>query len=109
MTDGSNLRRTLSFHVDETQRVQQKAKSDAAEGECCCNGALLDRRQTWRLATDIASLDFHRLSVDELFRRLSTSGKTGLDSQQAQRRLATNGFNKLSAPPRNLFKKSVET
>lgn len=77
--------RTLSLNVDETNDVQQKVRSGTAK--------------------EIASLDFHTLAIDEIYQRLLVSGKTGLDVEQARRRLATNGPNKLSAPPRHLFQK----
>ena len=57
------------------------------------------------VCTDLAVLDHHLLSVEELLRRLATSSAQGLDTEQAKRRLGENGPNKLSAPPRNLLKK----
>lgn len=57
------------------------------------------------VSADLATLDHHTLSIDELLRRFSTSGTQGLDSVQAKRRLGENGPNKLSPPPRNLLRK----
>ncbi|KAG7529951.1 hypothetical protein FFLO_05307 [Filobasidium floriforme] len=82
--------RTLSLGVKDTQRSE--VLGDA-------------QRRGKKEVKDLATLDHHTLSVDELLRRFSTSGTQGLDSVQAKRRLGENGPNKLSPPPRNLLRK----
>jgi hypothetical protein len=54
---------------------------------------------------ELAAVDFHLISVEDLCQRFTLSRKIGLESEQAARRLATNGPNKISAPPKNLLKK----
>ena len=45
------------------------------------------------------------ISPSTLFQRLSVSPSVGLDAPQASRRISIYGPNKISPPPRNLFKK----
>jgi sodium/potassium-transporting ATPase subunit alpha len=53
----------------------------------------------------LASLDWHTISSEEALQRLSVSRKSGLDSEQAKRKLSQGGPNKVSPPPQNLLKK----
>lgn len=57
------------------------------------------------IRSELASLEYHTVEVAEICRLFSVSANAGLDTEQAKRRLATNGPNKLSPPPRNLLKK----
>jgi sodium/potassium-transporting ATPase subunit alpha len=57
------------------------------------------------ISTELASLDHHTVTVDEIFQRFSTNEKLGLDTEQAKRRLQANGPNSPTPPPRNLLKK----
>lgn len=81
--------RTLSIHVTDSQQrpKEEQIKKDAVK--------------------ELASLDWHLISKDEALQRLNVSPRSGLDSEQAKRRLATNGPNAVSPPPRNLLKKCV--
>jgi sodium/potassium-transporting ATPase subunit alpha len=54
---------------------------------------------------DLATLDFHSISIEEAEQRFSTSVKHGLDPEQAARRLKSNGPNKISKPPNKWWKK----
>ncbi|KAH7338220.1 sodium-potassium ATPase [Rhizoctonia solani] len=81
--------RTLSLHVDET------ARQEAAE----------KRKGT---AKELSDLTFHTQTEEEILALFSVSPTVGLDSAQAQRRLATNGPNALSPPPSRTFRKILE-
>lgn len=54
---------------------------------------------------DISALVWHTLSTNDVCTRLGVAPKVGLDTEMAARRLATNGKNVISPPPRNLTKK----
>lgn len=81
--------RTLSLHVDETthQRTAEKPKGAVKE---------------------ISDLTFHTQTEEEILALFSVSPAVGLDTAQAQRRLATNGPNALSPPPSRAFRKAME-
>ncbi|KAF8577540.1 sodium-potassium ATPase [Ramaria rubella] len=83
--------RTLSIHVDTIDSKGSKKKKHS-------KGAV----------KDLAALDWHTISVSTILQRLSVSPSTGLDADQASRRLSTYGANKMSPPPRNMFKKVAE-
>ena len=53
---------------------------------------------------DLSSLEWHTISTDEVFQRLSTSPKQGLSEEQAKRRLQENGRNVISPPPTHWFR-----
>lgn len=55
--------------------------------------------------TDLAGLEWHSLSIDELTRRLSVTLNQGLSPDQVSRRLSEHGKNKMSKPPSGLFGK----
>ncbi|KAJ9117762.1 hypothetical protein QFC20_000040 [Naganishia adeliensis] len=82
--------RTLSIHVTDTQRGAAGATS---------------KKQISKAVKDLATLDFHSISIEEAEQRFSTSVKFGLDSEQATRRLKSNGPNKISKPPNKWWKK----
>jgi Cation transporter/ATPase, N-terminus len=54
---------------------------------------------------EIAELQWHKISVDEVIERLGSSAMTGLDENLAQLRLQRNGKNILSPPPTHRFRK----
>ncbi|OAX78430.1 hypothetical protein ACJ72_07263, partial [Emergomyces africanus] len=56
---------------------------------------------------DLEQLDWHLISVDELFQRLSTSPSQGLSVEQVARRTSEYGKNKPTPPPSGLFRKIV--
>lgn len=78
--------RTLSIHVTDTKEGKSDYKSK-------------------KNVQDLSSLEWHTLSSSEVCTRLGVVPKLGLDGPMAQRRLATNGKNVISPPPRNLAKK----
>lgn len=110
---------TLSLGVKDTQRsevlgdAQRRGKKEVKGMSCLAypvdtaSSLVLSFLSALSVdaSTDLATLDHHTLSIDELLRRFSTSGTQGLDSVQAKRRLGENGPNKLSPPPRNLLRK----
>ncbi|KAJ7085621.1 hypothetical protein C8R43DRAFT_1244958 [Mycena crocata] len=78
--------RTLSVHVTETQEAKDAA---GTQGN----------------VKDLSTLTWHTLSINEVCTRLGVSEKRGLDASIAARRLAKNGKNVISRPPKNLTRK----
>ncbi|KAK0207703.1 hypothetical protein IW262DRAFT_1498522 [Armillaria fumosa] len=78
--------RTLNIHVEETKdgRADAKAKS---------------------VVKEIADLDWHELDTLEVLTRLGVSEKAGLYGPMVIRRLAQNGKNVITPPPKNLPKR----
>jgi sodium/potassium-transporting ATPase subunit alpha len=58
--------------------------------------------------TELADLTYHTQSEEDILALFSVSPTVGLDSAQAQRRLAANGPNALSPPPSRAFRKAME-
>ena len=54
---------------------------------------------------DLAALEWHTLSREEVLHRLTVSDKVGLDTDQAKRRLAQNGPNAVKPHKPNVFLK----
>ncbi|KAF9487492.1 P-type ATPase-like protein [Pleurotus eryngii] len=77
--------RTLSIHVTNTQEGKRDVPSK-------------------KDITDIAELEWHTLSKEDLCVRCGVSDKVGLDVAMAARRLASNGRNVISPQPRNYIK-----
>jgi sodium/potassium-transporting ATPase subunit alpha len=105
--------RTLSIHVEsripdetrgaatsEKQQPQPKVRAMAIIFPSCLT---LTGSQS-----EFSTLEWHRLTVDEVLTRLAVSPKTGLESAQAQRRLQTHGRNVISPPKSNLWRKLLE-
>ncbi|KAM0747366.1 calcium ATPase [Meredithblackwellia eburnea MCA 4105] len=80
--------RTLSIQVTESH-----------------HGTLSPRSGKKRHVTDLAQLEWHKLSPDDLCVRVGVSPISGLDSAMVKRRLEKNGKNVISPAPRNLPKK----
>ncbi|KAK0207339.1 hypothetical protein IW262DRAFT_1450882 [Armillaria fumosa] len=76
--------RTLSINVDETK-----------EGST-------NTGKTKKIVKEIADLDWHELDTLEVLTRLGVSEKAGLDGPMISRRLAQNGKNVITPPPKNL-------
>ncbi|TFY54358.1 hypothetical protein EVG20_g9732, partial [Dentipellis fragilis] len=77
--------RTLSIHVNTKASSGDDSEKEAVK--------------------DLINLDWHKITSDEALRRLGVSPKTGLDSTQAQRRIATHGKNQLSPPPSHTLRR----
>ncbi|KAL3425042.1 Na,H/K antiporter P-type ATPase [Phlyctema vagabunda] len=79
--------RTVSFQISESKDKNvveiQKAKTDAAK--------------------ELADLDWHTATPEEIYTRLSTSLVRGLSSEQVKRRLTQYGKNMPSPPPNHYF------
>ncbi|KAG7443354.1 uncharacterized protein BT62DRAFT_921869 [Guyanagaster necrorhizus] len=82
--------RTLSIHVEETK-----------EGRTDANA----KPQVHTFPPEIADLDWHELETLEVLTRLGVSEKSGLDWPMVSRRLAKNGKNVITPPPKNLPKR----
>lgn len=74
--------RTLSIHVENTKEKYPLPKGK--EGKSSAH------------AVELTSLDWHRLSTDELVKRLLTSSTAGLSQSIAKINLARDGPNKLT-------------
>ncbi len=83
--------RTLSIHVDSI--VDQKQNQSGGS-------KLTDP------ASAIRQIDVHRLTVDEVYTRFSTSPTVGLENDAVQRR-SKDGKNVISAPPTQYWKKAL--
>lgn len=69
------------------------------------NSKMIDPKKEGKQATDLANLEFHAISVDDLLSRLATSKIHGLDQNQVTRRVSQYGPNVISPPPKNMAKK----
>ncbi|OCL07754.1 Na/K ATPase-like protein alpha 1 subunit [Glonium stellatum] len=83
--------RTLSYEVDETLEKERSAA----------------RRRKEKATIDLAGLEWHIITPDELYRRLSVSVSQGLSNDQVKRRMIEYGKNKPTAPPSRLFQKII--
>ena len=54
---------------------------------------------------ELASLDWHKISIQEALTRLAVSPTSGLDEPQAQRRLLRQGNNVISSSKVNMLRK----
>ncbi|KAI0316640.1 sodium-potassium ATPase [Amylostereum chailletii] len=81
--------RTLSIQVNDTKTIpiQEPSKNKGSA------------------VKDLASLDWHKISIDEALRRLAVSPNVGLDSPQVARRIATYGRNIITPPKSNMLLK----
>ncbi|KAK4046272.1 hypothetical protein OIV83_006195 [Microbotryomycetes sp. JL201] len=75
--------RTLSIQVTETTRARHQAHHKAKKN-----------------VADLASLDWHKISVQEVCNRLNVAPDVGLDQAIVTRRLAK-GKNRITPPPKN--------
>ncbi|EPE34198.1 Calcium ATPase, transmembrane M [Glarea lozoyensis ATCC 20868] len=80
--------RTISFQIDESK------EKDVAEAKKAKDSA----------AKELGNLDWHIISTNEIYTRLSSSSNQGLSSEQAKRRLTEYGKNTPSPPPTHRFK-----
>ncbi|PVI02299.1 calcium ATPase [Periconia macrospinosa] len=83
--------RTLSIEVGEDLAKKQEATKRVKE----------------KAGVDLAGLEWHTLSVDELTRRLSVTLNEGLSPDQVTRRLNEHGKNQMSKPPSGIFGKII--
>ncbi|CDO77112.1 hypothetical protein BN946_scf184592.g8 [Trametes cinnabarina] len=83
--------RTLSIHVESM--VEQKQKQPGGS-------------KTTDPASAIRKIDVHRLAVDEVYTRFSTSPAVGLEGDAVRRR-ARDGTNVISPPPTQYWKKAL--
>ncbi|OCF61244.1 hypothetical protein L486_00890 [Kwoniella mangroviensis CBS 10435] len=58
-------------------------------------------------AKDIAELEWHKYSVDDILQRLSSNAKLGLEDEQVKRKFSQYGANEVSPPKNNIFLKWV--
>jgi sodium/potassium-transporting ATPase subunit alpha len=103
--------RTLSQHVQDRDDLRvdarkgdkDKDKRKAVKGK---RARFADARSV-RLthAADLASLDWHRISVAEILQRLSVSPNVGLDPTQVARRVEQYGKNQITPPKDNTLLK----
>ncbi|EMC92318.1 hypothetical protein BAUCODRAFT_38353 [Baudoinia panamericana UAMH 10762] len=82
--------RTVSYGVEERQRREQSKREVASSRR---------KPQSTPAETAYANIDYHKLSVNDLFTRLGSSSKQGLTSSAAGQQVKTVGQNVISAPP----------
>ncbi|KAI9641498.1 hypothetical protein NHQ30_010307 [Ciborinia camelliae] len=80
--------RTVSFQISESK------EKNAAEVQLAKKSA----------AKELADLDWHLITPDEVLKRLSTSTSQGLSKEQVNRKLSHYGKNTPSHPPTHLFR-----
>ncbi|VDC04342.1 unnamed protein product [Peniophora sp. CBMAI 1063] len=80
--------RTLSLQVHTREDLHVNAKHDKEKGET---------------VKDLATLDWHKISIEEAFQRLAVSPKVGLDAAQITRRVAAYGKNAITPPKSNMI------
>ncbi|KAI0650281.1 calcium ATPase transmembrane domain M-containing protein [Trametes meyenii] len=85
--------RTLSLHVESLIENKQKGDSESAKASA-------------DPASAIRQIDVHRLSVDEVYTRFSTSPIVGLEATAVQRRSKISK-NIISSPPTQYWKKAI--
>ncbi|KAF2022309.1 calcium ATPase [Aaosphaeria arxii CBS 175.79] len=78
--------RTLSIEVDENLHRQQEAVKKVKE----------------KGTVDLAGLEWHTITTDEICRRLSVDTRHGLSEEQIKRRVGEYGKNKMTPPPSGL-------
>ncbi|KAI8985775.1 E1-E2 ATPase-domain-containing protein [Trametes punicea] len=83
--------RTLSIHADSLQKEKEDAKKAANSADP---------------ASAIRQIDVHRLAIEEVFTRFSTSPTVGLEDTAVQRR-SKDGKNVISKPPTQYWKKAL--
>ncbi|OCK75312.1 calcium ATPase [Lepidopterella palustris CBS 459.81] len=81
--------RTLSYEVDENLDKEHSAA----------------KRRKEKAAVDLANLEWHSITPDELYRRLSVTVTQGLSSDQVKLRVVEYGKNKPTPPHSQLFQK----
>jgi sodium/potassium-transporting ATPase subunit alpha len=95
--------RTISFQIDASQEKDteeaKRAKDSAAKGRQSVEYSI-----NLLTATELGNLDWHVISTNEIYNRLSSSPSQGLSSEQAKRRLTEYGKNTPSPPPTHRFK-----
>ncbi|KAF2157518.1 putative H /K ATPase alpha subunit [Myriangium duriaei CBS 260.36] len=88
--------RTLSFGIE-----QSKSKQDLTLKPS--NSKKVKKESE----IDFAGIDFHTISVDDVYNRFSSSPQRGLSAEQAARKLKEVGPNMPSAPPSRWFQKTI--
>lgn len=93
--------RTLSFGIDESNR-RSFAKNEKPPTR-------RSKKQNKKEAAqaDFGDIDHHTASIDELFRRLSSSRNSGLSGIEASNQLKTVGRNLPSPPPSRWFRQTI--
>lgn len=95
--------RTVSFQIAESKEKNvaevQKAKDSAAKGKQFPASSTPNAH----ISIELANVDWHVISPNEIYQRLSTSPSQGLSAEQCKRRLTEYGKNTPSAPPTHRF------
>lgn len=93
--------RTLSFGIEEGKRQLEKPSVTKTK-----KGS---KKQSKKQAAQAGfeSIDYHLTSIDDLFRRFSSSRTSGLSGSEAANQLKTVGRNIPSPPPSRWFKQTI--
>jgi sodium/potassium-transporting ATPase subunit alpha len=87
--------RTLSFGIEDSKR-RSFAKDEKPE-----------KTKAKQAEIEFNEIDYHKVNVDELLSRFSSSRGNGLSSSQAAQKLKTIGANLPSPPPSQWFRKTI--
>jgi sodium/potassium-transporting ATPase subunit alpha len=95
--------RTLSYGIEEEKRrsVSKHEKISSMTSK----SKKQDKKQA--VEADFGDIDYHLSSVEELFRRFSSSRNSGISTTEAANQLKTVGRNLPSPPPSRWFKQTV--
>jgi sodium/potassium-transporting ATPase subunit alpha len=86
--------------------IATSATPDKKRGRFAAFRFIFKRRKGVTVADQsVTDLDWHLISAEEIFQRLSSSPKLGLEAAQVERKRAQDGLNKLSKPPNQWPKK----
>lgn len=103
--------RTVSIQIDDALHRKAAPSKGVVKGEYIYRSLLavlmISTYLTATLSkpTDIGDLDWHKLSINEVAQRLSTSPSVGLEKEQIQRKVAEFGKNAITPPRTNWPKK----
>ncbi|KAB2580769.1 putative h k atpase alpha protein [Lasiodiplodia theobromae] len=95
--------RTLSFNVEQTQ-AKEAEEADLKEKE---KEKAKSKKKKFDAEFDYATVDWHKITTQELCTRLSTSLQQGLSADGAARKLKEYGPNAPSPPPSTWFRRFV--
>lgn len=99
--------RTLSYGIEEEKRrsVSKHEKLSSLTSKSKSKSKKKDKKQA--VEADFGDIDYHLSSIEELFRRFSSSRNSGLSTSEAANQLKTVGRNLPSPPPSRWFKQTI--
>lgn len=101
LSTSARFRKTQSLLSSHCMLTSQRVRIHVTETQ---HGRPHSGRSKAHVA-DIATLEWHSLSVDEVLVRQGVSPNAGLDTAMAARRLSSNGANQLSPTPKHWLRR----